>query len=207
MAAALQERILFFETFDGTMQAGWGWVGDTDGGWRLENGQLHILTQPGGIHLDDAGVKNLLVRDVPASEDRLCIDVDLRNRPESLYENAGIMLYLDNDNYVRVNKESFLGRRDPPVILQVVSEIDGQSHDDHYNVSYERDAPVSLRMRIDAEIVTSFYRRGQTDPWIEYGRIERPVASGLRIGVETSYGAAGADRWVAFDNFRIIAGC
>lgn len=148
-----------------------------------------------------------LVRDLPVTDERLCVEVNLWNRPASLYENAGIMLYLDDSNYVRVNKESYIGRRDPPETLQVVSEVNGEFHDGDRKIAYGSDAHVSLRMRIDAETVTGFYRRARTGPWTEYGRVERPVTSHLQIGVETSYGEADSDRWAAFDDFRILAGC
>ncbi len=60
---------------------------------------------------------------------------------------------------------------------------------------------------LDLETVTAFFRRAETDAWTKYGATHRLVAKRLWVGIETSYGAPEADRWVEFDDFRIVAGC
>lgn len=202
---------LFTERFEGPLDPGWRWVGEFEQGWRLAQGRIAIRTHPAGIHGQNNEAQNILLRKLPDIGGPICVDVFLNNRPHGLYENAGLLLYVDDENYVRVNKEAFPGHRDPPVALQVVSEIEGVFYDNDdisednisEKVPYKRDAPVYLRMRIDEAEVTGFYREYPHAPWLKIGTIRRPITGQLWCGIETSYGVPGADRWARFDDFEI----
>lgn len=130
----------------------------------------------------------------------MLVEVDLFHRPVGLYENAGLILYLDDDNHVVVNKESYADR-DPPLRLQMVLESGGEPIVPHH-LAYSSDR-VTLGMRIGGGEVIGLFRSSENEPWKTLGRMELPPWEDLAIGLEASYGVPGADRWAQFDNFRI----
>ena len=194
------ETVVFEESFDESLDSDWFWVRGTSAAQRLEHGRIFLLTEPGGLFRDHNDGKNLLLRALPPSTEPLLVEVDLTLEPEGLYENAGIILYIDDDNYAVVNKESYPDH-EPSLRLQVAYESNGEPevpHDTHYERSR-----VILGMRIGGSSITGLYRSSTSEPWTVLGSVPRPVGSTPRIGLKTSYGVQGVERWAEFDNFRI----
>ena len=192
--------VVFEEPFDGSLDGDWFWVHGAPEGRRIEQGSLFLLTEPGGLFQEETDGKNILLRALPQSPEPLLVEVGLTLRPEGKYENAGIILYVDNDSYAVVNKESYADQ-EPSLRLQVVYESNGEAQIPH-DTPYDR-ARVILGMRIDESEVTGLYRSSTSEPWMVLGSVPRPGGGAARIGVKTTYGVPGAGRWAEFDSFRI----
>jgi hypothetical protein len=134
------------------------------------------------------------------SPEPLLVEVEITLRPEGKYENAGIILYVDDDNYAVVNKE-FYADEEPSLRLQAVYESNGEARIPH-DTAYDR-ARVILGMRIAESEVTGLYRSSTGEPWTVLGSVPRPVGGVPRIGIKTTYGVSGAERWAEFDSFRV----
>ena len=193
------------DDFDGGIADDWSWRGARSVAWRLSSGRLVIKTPPTGIFGDHVDDSSLVLRPLPVAAVPLCIEVDLFASPTALYENAGLMLLDDLDNYSVVTLEALPGQYDPPSVMRVFSEIEGEITDDNV-VVVEPGVPVRLRMRVDRTRVAGFYRPLDSEGWREVGSSVRPVGAD-RIALQTGYGGPQSDRWAEFDNFEIDAAC
>ena len=131
----------------------------------------------------------------------LLVEVGLILHPKGKYENAGIILYIDDDNYAVVNKESYADQ-EPSLRLQIVHESNGEAqipHDAPYAL-----ARVILGMRIVESEVTGLYRSSASEAWTVLGSVPRPRGGAPSIGIKTTYGVPDAGRWAEFDGFRIF---
>jgi hypothetical protein len=192
--------VVFEESFDQSLDSDWSWVHNAPKGWRIEQGSLFLLTEPGGFFQQEDDGKNILLRALPPSPEALLVEVGLTLRPKGKYENAGIILYVDDDNYAVVNKESY-ANEEPSLRLQVVYESNGEAQVAHYT-PYDR-ARVILGMRISESDVTGLYRSSTDEPWTVLGSVPRPGGGAPSIGVKTTYGVPGSERWAEFDSFRV----
>lgn len=193
------------ESFDDDIAGDWSWRGARSVAWRLSEGRLAIQTPPTGIFGDDVDDSSLVLRRQQVAAVPLCVEVDLFASPTALYENAGLMLLGDLDNYSVVTLEALPGQHDPPTVLRVFSEVEGEITDDNV-VTVEPGVPVRLRMRVDRTKVAGFYRPLDSDEWRAVGSSVRPAGAD-RIALQTGYGGPGSDRWAEFDNFQIDANC
>ena len=66
---AIAEEILFKETFETEPGAGWIWVRQKDGAWRIRDG---------GLEFRIAGKDNILARKVPVAEGPFAVEVTLK---------------------------------------------------------------------------------------------------------------------------------
>lgn len=196
-----QPSVLFSESFDDGLDRSWSFVRNHRKTRKLEGGKLHVRTRPGSLYQQGNNASNVMLRALPRTTSPLLIEVELVFRPQGLHENAGILYYLDDDNYALVDMGAHQ-EGDQPVRLQVLRESDGIH-------SVAHDAPatadrVFLGMRITADEITGLYRYGSADNWELLGSVARPEGAGARVGVEASNGSLETEVWAQFDNFRII---
>lgn len=198
-STAAASRVLFEERFEAPLDEAWYWVRGDAEKRRVENGALSLFLEPGGLFKDHNSGINFLLRPLPESASDFLVEVELLHRPGGIYENAGLILYRDDDNHVVVNKELYLDR-DPPLRVQLVLESEGEPTFHYVAYSSER---VVLGMRIRDGEVTGLYKPTPGGPWKTVGRIALPEWDDPSIGLEATYGEDGADRWARFDNFRV----
>ncbi|MBN1420700.1 MAG: GH32 C-terminal domain-containing protein, partial [Planctomycetes bacterium] len=84
--------VVFEDAFDENLAAGWSWLRENPGRWRMRGGALEISIEPGLA----GTVKNALLRDAPdRSRGRFAIEVTVTSTmlPTQQYEQAGITWY------------------------------------------------------------------------------------------------------------------
>lgn len=202
LVAAAEEKPLFEEHFSGKLAEGWTWIDEVPGSWQLADGQpvdgaLELKVLPVGEGLWEAGRKhpNLLVR-APAASGDFAVEVQLKSQPTSQFEHAGVILYVDGDNYVVLNKEMF-GK--PEVIL--VAEKAAKPR--HVSKPYEHEE-VWLRLAVVGKKAIAAYRHYDSDPWQTLGELELPVPGPYKAGVFAGRPPKDADHRVRFSHFRIL---
>lgn len=81
----------------------WSWVREDRSHWTLTGEAMQITTQPGALNgIDYNNVKNLLLR--PAPTGTMILETKVTFNPDSSYHNAGLVYYIDDDNYIRVSR-------------------------------------------------------------------------------------------------------
>jgi squalene-hopene/tetraprenyl-beta-curcumene cyclase len=197
LVAAAQQKPLFEEKFSGKLSPGWAWIDELPGTWQLADNSLDLKVVPVGEGLWASGRKhpNLLLRDSGTKGD-FAVEVFLKSKPTSEFEHAGVILYVDGDNYIVINKEMF---QKPEIVLvaeQAAKPATRQKPYEHEEVY--------LRLVVIGKKVTGQYRHYDSDPWQTVGDLDLPVAGPYKVGVFAGRPPQDADHRVRFSQFRIL---
>ncbi|MCI0539854.1 MAG: DUF1349 domain-containing protein [Verrucomicrobiales bacterium] len=166
------ETFTWTDSFNGVLAPGWSWVDEDPTHWNLNGapGALRIVTQGESLYL--AGwPKNLLLRDAPTGDFEITTRVTFN--PQNNFQQAAILIYQDEDNFVLLNRGVCSGCLGSGIFLDY--EMKGESDFDQPGPR----AAVSLettwvRLQKAGTLYTGFYSAdGQN--WTELGRVENPM--------------------------------
>lgn len=174
---------------------GWEWIREDPTGWRVVNGTLRIRSDPGALAIDNDN-RNMPLR--PAPQGAFVVEVTLRFEPEGLYEQAGLVLYGDDDNYVKLQYERVEAGRG----VTFTRENQGEFLDMGF-IPLEAGS-VQLRLEYRPDSVLAQARRLDVDIWTTIGATKDPPA-GARVGLATGAGSAYAPRWASYSEFVVAA--
>ena len=146
------------------------------------------------------GGGNLPLRTPPeVKQGKLAVEVLVDIEPTNAFENAGLIWYYDDDNYVILVKEKI----GPDVHVQLVSEKDArlaaglsQKFNDGKNVWF--------RMEVEGGKISGYYRTSAQDEWLKLGQCDLPVHGEPQVGLTTAYAPNDAEHFTRFSNFRMV---
>jgi regulation of enolase protein 1 (concanavalin A-like superfamily) len=188
-------QVLFEEAFDGSLQPGWQWVREDKDEWRIRDNVLQVRSQPGRIWSGNDAKNLLLVR--PAKPQDVAARVSVAHEPKEKWEQAGLLWYVDDDNFVKLISEHIDGKmyvviaREQAGRGKVVGKIAVPS------------ANLQLRLKVQSSRVTGQWRLKSADPWSDAGTCELDAKGDRRFGLFTQNGPKDPVRWVRFDGFVI----
>ena len=194
-----KEQVLFADPFDGTLAKGWTWLREDPKAWRIDRGVLVIKTSTGSLWQKQNNAKNLLLRGLPDSKERVAFEALIENEPTNGFEHAGLVWYCDDDNYVALMREK-LGA---VVKVQIVSEKDGKPKVGFAEKQFDPKT-VWLRMELVGGKAKGLYRATEKDAWQVLGECELPVKGEPRVGLITGYAAKEQTHESRFSKFRIV---
>jgi regulation of enolase protein 1 (concanavalin A-like superfamily) len=201
LADAKSSSVLFEDKFDPNLSAGWAWVREDRDDWRVAAGTVQVRLTPGNLWEKDNTARNLLLRPPPDGEKSFTAEVTVSHTPATFGEQAGLLWYRDDDNYIKLVKEFYDGR----TWAVFAVERDGKAD---YREADCRAQWVTMRLTIAGDKVTGeFLPVGGTD-WKAMGDFTFPPRdekSAARIGLTAHHGPADAPRWAHFRDFRITA--
>ncbi|MBN2326433.1 MAG: DUF1349 domain-containing protein [Candidatus Omnitrophica bacterium] len=185
------------ESFKTPLAKEWSWVRENTETQRISEKGLEIQLEPGSLMGGGKGVKNILVRPLPEEANQVSVEVEFI--PENQYEQAGLMLYCDDDRYIKLVKEFVDG--EPWIVMAV--EIDAQNP-----LVQKIPAPgdqVKIRFSLDGDGVTGacWNQENADSPWMAVASFSFPMSPRPMIGVFTQNGQPETERWACFTNFRI----
>lgn len=192
--------VLFEDAFRQRLADGWSWVREDRGDWKLDGHTLQVRLTPGNLWEKENTARNLLLRDPPRGVKSFAAEVTVSHSPVAFGEQAGLLWYWDDDNYIKLVKEFYEGR----TWAVFAVERDGKAD---YRETDCRAQWVTFRLTIAGDKVTaSFLPVGGTD-WKSMGELTfAPVDAkgrGARVGLTAHHGPADVERWAHFREFRI----
>jgi len=96
------------------MKTGWSWTREDRAHWQLTGTALVITTQPGALNgMDFNDVRNILLQPAPAVTFRF--ETKLTFSPDSIDHNAGLIYYINDDNYIRVSRGKYRPSNGPDI--------------------------------------------------------------------------------------------
>src|SRR5947207_15633647 len=111
-ALATADADMIHDALDQPPAAPWQWLREDRGNWRIEDKHLQIAAQRGTLWTNKRNdAKNILLRPWPADVKDADITVTIRFAPEQGGEQAGVMLYFGDDDYVKIVREFLDGKR------------------------------------------------------------------------------------------------
>jgi len=188
----------FKADFSKTLDKGWSFVREDKADWRLKDGNLQLLAQPTNIWgKANNKTENFLLRALPGPKFTVEVTVDFNPRKE--YEQAGLMLYVDDDNYVKFDRELFKGQSCTLVLEskakpKVVKKIPF------------REGPLRLRLEIADGKVKAMVKAPDGKEWTAHGETTLPGSNDkVKVGLFALLGDAKAPRWATFSDFVLTS--
>jgi regulation of enolase protein 1 (concanavalin A-like superfamily) len=192
-----REKVLFVDRFDSKLADGWSWTKENPQTRRIEKDALVIKTAPGNIW--DKSAENVLWRSAGSVPEGTTwyAEVTVAHKPETEYEQAGLICSLDDDNFFTLNIELYHGQR------SVVSGGRVEGKFNHFgNVENQQDA---VRLRIAKKGKTVQLQWREADEWKTLKEFDFPATGDLKIGLHT-HGAKNEtdNRWATFTDFELL---
>jgi regulation of enolase protein 1 (concanavalin A-like superfamily) len=194
---APKEKVLFEEQFTGELGKEWSWVREDPKAWRIDKGALVLRTLPGYLHGNYNNSKNVLLRPLHKSDKPLAVEVYLEGEPKVQFEHAGLVWYVDDDNYVSLFQEVLGGK----VELQMVTEKGAKPS---FEVAKHEAKGVWMRLVISGGRITTLYRPSEKEEWKVVGQSDIPAKGPARVGVMAGGAPKEAERYVRFRSFRAL---
>jgi regulation of enolase protein 1 (concanavalin A-like superfamily) len=194
---APKDKVLFEEKFTGELSKDWSWVREDPKAWRIEKGAMVLRTLPGYLHAKSNDSKNVLLRPCPKSDKPLAVEVYVEGEPKVQFEHAGLVWYVDDDNYVSLFQEVLGGK----VELQMVTEKDAKPR---FAVAKHDAKGVWMRLVISGGKISTQYRPSEKEAWKVVGQSDIPAQGTVRVGVMAGGAPKDAERYVRFRAFRIL---
>lgn len=193
--------IRFEETFEDDLSEGWSWIREVPEAWHIENQELHMQVLPGTLWGERNDARNILLRPAQEIEPGLTSEVRVANEPVLQGEQAGLIWYLDEGNYIKLVKERLEGR----IWIVLAREQDEQPA----LVNRVPIQPQSVRLRLTlVEGVGAVSALGQVlapeeSEWKTVGECDPIPAPALQVGIFTHGGPNDTRRWAHFSRFKI----
>ena len=153
---------------------------------------------PGNIW-GGGNANNILVR--PLNDENVCITAKVSLKPEVHGEQAGLLLYQDDNNYCKVVKEWYGGLKTHTIITAV--EKDGKAS--ALKILPFADEVVVLRMVKLGQEVICFVRGEKEQSFTLLSRTEAPNKpdSPFKLALYSAGAKEGADRWATFHSLTV----
>lgn len=200
LAADAPVSILFHEPFEDELSAGWSWVRENKAAWKLGDGALHLRLLPGNLWEKENDARNLLLRPPPEGVKQFSAEVTESHAPAAFGEQAGLLWYRDDDNYIKLVKEWYDGK----TWVVFAAERAGKAD---YREAECADETVTFRLTIDGDKVSASYRPAGAKEWRTLDPFDfaaRDDKTGpARIGLTAHHGPVDAPRWAVFRDFRV----
>ncbi len=181
-----------------TLQKDWRWIREDAEEWKLsDDGALRIRTQPGRIWAErEEKAENILVRRAPvADQDSIEIAVKLVD-PMIKYEQAGVVLYVDDDRFVKFVVEYI----DGDYFVVMGREFAGEKRLVLAKVKIEGQGS-QLRLEVEGDKVKGSWKSadGNSEGWTPATEASIPAELTRSFAVFTQDGPADEVRWAEID--------
>jgi regulation of enolase protein 1 (concanavalin A-like superfamily) len=195
LAPAGDGDVLLKENFDGKLQPGLRWVREDKDEWRMEDGKLHVRSQFGRIWGGNDAKNLLLFKALPPQD--MAARVLVAHEPKEKWEQAGLLWYVDDDNFIKLISEQIDGK----MYIVVARELGGRG-----KVISKIEVPTAnleLRLKVESDGVTGQWRLKDADDWSDADKCTFDAKGKARFGLFTQNGPEDEVRWVRFDRLMI----
>ena len=189
----------FREEFKQTLDPDWTWVHEEPTAWKIEENALHLRTLPGTLWGEANNAHNFLLRPAENLTAGFAAQVRVTNAPQLMGEQAGLILYIDDDNYIKLVKESLEGEE----WIVLAREEKGKSELVH-KVGITGEA-AEIRFVFTSDKAQGQFRMSAADEWTTVGECAFVGDVVPSIGLFTHGGPGDLERWATFQRFVITA--
>ena len=194
-------EVPFHDDFKGRLGEGWSWVREHPGAWRVTEGGLEVLIEPGNMWGPQNNARNVLIRPAPdIVREEIEVSVSLENKPTNQYEQVDLVWYYDDSNMVKLGQELVDGK------LSVV--MGREENDKTRTVAIIPLESTSVRLRFFAKenrIHGQFSISGAKE-WRDVGECNLPATekSTAKISLQFYQGAEKVEHWARVTEFSIV---
>ena len=164
--------------------------------WSLEGGVLTVQVSEGNIFgAGSADVDNIFVH--PTSQSSYGVEVTVNLSPKRAFEQAGLGIYWDNDNYIKLSKEMFMGERS----LVFVVEKNGQP-DIKERLLFDQES-VLIKLEKSINKVSAYFRLEGKDEWQPILSTDTLVGDEQGVMLYTFSGSSITPNMAQFSDFQL----
>lgn len=157
-----------------------------------------MQTLPGTLWGEANNAHNFLLRSVDKMPNGLASRVIVTNHPRLMGEQAGLIWYQDDDNYIKLVKESLEGEQ----WIVLAREESGQPElIAKTRISVES---AELQLVLFDGIVRGQFRTSAKEDWRVVGECSLLEAAAPKIGLFTHGSPREIERWVEMRNFTLL---
>jgi regulation of enolase protein 1 (concanavalin A-like superfamily) len=201
LAVLAGEAVVFEDSFREGLAAGWAWIREEPGAWRVRDGALELRVLPGNLWGAANDARNLLVRDAPPVEGgELEITAKIENQPTGQYEQVNLAWYYDDSHMVKLGRE---------VVDGAVCVVMGREERDQTRTLAR--PPVAggwyrLRLVVSGHQIRGQYWDEGASRWTDAGVCELPAPPGGRpkISLHAYNGFADREHWARITEFKVV---
>jgi uncharacterized protein (DUF608 family)/regulation of enolase protein 1 (concanavalin A-like superfamily) len=159
----------------GTLNSQWSWVREDNTHWSLTAapGNMRITTQTGDIYQTYADAKNILLQNAGGD---FTITTKVTFKPAQDYQQAGLIVYQDDNNYVKISRAYVLGN-----YFQFAKEVGGVFTDEVVADSIAGNT-YYLKITKSGNNYTCFYSSDGTN-FIQAGTTQSVSLGTIKIGL------------------------
>ncbi len=177
-----------------TLQEEWRWIREDAEEWKLsKSGVLKIRTQPGRIWAErEEKPKNILVRRARVSDGESIEITVMLVDPVNKYEQAGLVLYVDDDRFVKFVVEFI----DGDTFVVMGREFEGEKRKVAAKTQIEGNG-AQLRLEVEGSRVKGSWKAvgDASGDWTPAAEAEIPAELTRSFAIFTQDGPADAVRW------------
>jgi len=175
----------------GRLSSDWSFVREVPEKWTLSGDREHLViyTEEGSLRQDNNDQQNLILRDFPYLEGDWVVETKLEFSPGISGQEAGIYLYYDDENYLKLVKAYQGGRR-----VLAGKEIDGVYEETEYDLNWFQEETLYLRVKKEEDF--RLYTSTNGLNWIKVGSFNLGEVYLTKAGL----GAANGVSWQGVDS-------
>ena len=180
-----------------TLDKSWCWIREDTTAWSLDNSKLLLKTLPGTLWGENNTARNILLRSEFTIVPGFTSEVTVKNKPEFQGEQAGLIWYNDDANYIKLVKENLGGQvwivlaREQADFPVLVAKVPIQT------------VTVCLRLTLVDNMVIGFVQPSGSKVWSRVGECALVNDIATQPGVFTHGAPVDSDRWVTLSHFHI----
>jgi len=189
------DSLLFHDAFTKPPAAPWTWIRENPKTHQANKDGLSIQLEPGGLMGAGKDAKNILVQPLQKSAQTVTVQIDFN--PKKQYEQGGLLLYGDDDTYIKLVQERVDGKTWLVMIAELktvgalVGKVPAKNLSGRIGFQWKND------------IVQGMYWQQKRENAILVGTTHFPMNPKPRVGIFTQSGHHNIERWARFMNFRI----
>lgn len=187
-----EKDILFRDNFSKPTAAPWTWIRENPQNHRFGETGMEIRLEPGGLMGEGKDAKNLLVRPLPPEAKWVSVQVGAAFTEQ--FEQAGLIVYIDDDNYIKLVNEFVDGK------AWVVLVVEIKAKPRVLNKVPQNEPTVCIGLNFQEGKFTAFAWGTDKKP-VQVGTDSFPITPRTRIGVFTQGGLPNLTHWAKFTDF------
>ncbi|NOV99136.1 ThuA domain-containing protein [Isoptericola chiayiensis] len=182
----------------------WDVVREDPTGYRVTGGALEIDTTATDIYTgDNTGTPNIVVQDLPDGDWTVETLVD-GSTFDQQYQQGGLIVYGDDDNYVKLDLVTDNAAGDPVTRrIELRSEVDAVVQDPQPNANELTESVWHLRLTKDGSTYSGEYSADGED-WTSFGQsVAHEGLEDARVGLYALGASQQSVATASFDHFRV----
>src|SRR5437879_2322659 len=170
VTAVFGSDVPFRDDFKGKLGQGWSWVREHPQAWRVTQGGLEVLIEPGNMWGPQNNARNVLIRPAPdITKDEIEVSVSVENKPTNQYEQVDLVWYYDDSNMVKLGEELVDGK------LSIVMGREENDKTRTVAIIPLESTSVRLRFFVKGNRIRGQFRTPDAKEWRDVGECDLPA--------------------------------